>query len=492
MVGTSAMPKSLDTPGQVRVSSSHSNSVWEDKFICLWPLGWLQCWRSRASLCAIPSSASAQAVTGTLLGNITDSSGGAVPGVTVTATEVQTNVSRSAVTNEAGYYSSPSLSERHLLRRRRAAGLQEGHPRERRGRGQHHHPRRPDARSRRDEEAVTVSAETPAAADRPHRHRPADRVEDGHRHAADLQPQLPGPAGHRAGRDAPAPRSLGLLQLAGLAVDRSQRPVAPREQHDDRRRRRQPEDRPAAGDHSRRPTRSRPSASSTSNYDAEFGRSGGAITNVTLKSGTNQFKGTVFVFGNNENTNAGDYFTHTKAPDQVRQQRLHARRSDLPSNKLFFFGDYQRTIDNAGYIVRATVPTAAMRNGDFSAVSQHIYDPLTGDIGGTNRAPFANNQIPADRISPIAQQLIGVHPAAEHPGAALGQNNYQCRRRRARRRPTGSTPRSTTRSARRIRCRRASASCGRSCSIRGCSVSTAARPTAASPAPAPTPATARR
>src|SRR5436190_13294508 len=57
-----------------------------------------------AGLCALPSRASAQAVTGTLLGNITDSSGGAVPGVTVTATEVQTNVGRTAVTNEAGFF----------------------------------------------------------------------------------------------------------------------------------------------------------------------------------------------------------------------------------------------------------------------------------------------------------------------------------------------------------------------------------------------------
>src|ERR1051325_1653175 len=62
-----------------------------------------------AILCAVPSSASAQAVTGTLLGNITDSSGAAVPGVTVTATEVDTNVTRTTVSNEAGHYSFPSM-----------------------------------------------------------------------------------------------------------------------------------------------------------------------------------------------------------------------------------------------------------------------------------------------------------------------------------------------------------------------------------------------
>src|ERR671912_575599 len=60
-------------------------------------------------LSAIPSAAAAQAVTGTLLGNVTDSSSGAVPGVTVTAMETDTNVSRTTVTNEAGRYIFPSL-----------------------------------------------------------------------------------------------------------------------------------------------------------------------------------------------------------------------------------------------------------------------------------------------------------------------------------------------------------------------------------------------
>src|SRR5688572_14193817 len=60
-------------------------------------------------LLAIPTTAAAQAVTGTLLGNVTDSSGGAVPGVTVTATEAETNVSRNTVTNEAGRYIFSSL-----------------------------------------------------------------------------------------------------------------------------------------------------------------------------------------------------------------------------------------------------------------------------------------------------------------------------------------------------------------------------------------------
>ena len=61
------------------------------------------------TLVALPSRAAAQAVTGTLLGNVTDASGAAVPGATVTATEVETNVSRTAVSNETGNYIFSSL-----------------------------------------------------------------------------------------------------------------------------------------------------------------------------------------------------------------------------------------------------------------------------------------------------------------------------------------------------------------------------------------------
>ena len=55
-------------------------------------------------------------------------------------------------------------------------------------------------------------------------------------------------------------------------------------------------------------------------------------------------------------------------------------------SKLFFFGDYQRTIDNLGYVVRAVVPTLAMRNGDFSAVANGIYDPA--DRGGQRHRTY--------------------------------------------------------------------------------------------------------
>ena len=230
---------------------------------------------------------------------------------------------------------------------------------------------------------------------------------------------------------------------------------------------------------------------STSNYDAEFGRSGGAVTNVTLKSGTNTLKGSGFFFGNTDATNASEYFTHLKAPTKFLNSGF-TLGGPIVRNKLFFFGDYQRTIDNAGYVVRATVPTMAMRNGDFSAVTQRIYDPLTGDVNGNGRAPFAEQHRPAGAHQPDRAGGCCVHSRAEH------------RRRAARpaELPAGADAREDDRRVRRqgelqreregpvVLPRRAS--CGRWCSIRVRSASTAGRPTTASPAPAPTRASARR
>lgn len=154
----------------------------------------------------------------------------------------------------------------------------------------------------------------------------------------------------------------------------------------------------------------------TSNYDAEFGRAGGAITNVTLKSGTNNFKGTLFAFGNTEATNSAGYFSHLN-PDTEYLQAGFALGGPIVRNRTFFFGDYQHTLDNAGRTQRGTIPTMAFRNGDFSAAPTRVYDPRTGQ-------PFPNNVIPLDRISPIAKAILANVPAP-NLDAALGQNNYQ-------------------------------------------------------------------
>ena len=81
----------------------------------------------------------------------------------------------------------------------------------------------------------------------------------------------------------------------------------------------------------------------TSNYDAEFGRAGGAVTNVTLKSGTNDLRGSLFTFGNTEATMARNPFTSLPPTDTTYVQAGFTLGGPIKRNKLFFFGDYVRT-----------------------------------------------------------------------------------------------------------------------------------------------------
>lgn len=374
-------------------------------------------------LLAAPALARAQAVNGALVGNLTDQSGLALPGATVTITETNTNISYTTPTNQSGYYTFPSLKDGTYRVVGELAGfkkvMREGVI------VAVNTTVRVDLKMEVGtiQETITVRGESPVlqtdrsdtgriieskmvtdlpltfnrnfqtllitvpGATRPHRdHSAFFNSQDSLSTEVNGQSRL---ANNTMIEGVDDNQRTGLLQVIIPAADALESVSV-----------------------------------TTSNYDAEFGRSGGAITNVTLKSGTNSLKGTGFFFGNNEKTNAGDYFSHLKAPTKFVNGGF-TLGGPIVRNKLFFFGDYQRTIDNAGYIVRTTVPTEAMRNGDFSAVAQHIYDPLTGDVTGANRVAFANNQIPADRISPIAKSLLAFVPLPNIPGAALGQNNFQ-------------------------------------------------------------------
>ena len=163
----------------------------------------------------------------------------------------------------------------------------------------------------------------------------------------------------------------------------------------------------------------------TSNYDAEFGAVGGAVTNVTLKSGTNNLAGSLFSFGNTEATMSKNPFSLFPPTNTLYMQSGFTLGGPIRRNKLFFFGDYVRTLDDSGRISRGHIPEAAFRTGDFSAAPTIIYDPATGNPDGSGRRPFPNNQIPADRISPVARRLLDKIPMPNVPGAPLGAINYE-------------------------------------------------------------------
>jgi Carboxypeptidase regulatory-like domain len=377
-----------------------------------------------------PSRASAQAVTGTLLGNVTDSSGAAVPGATVTATEVGTNISRTTVSNETGTYIFSSMKDGTYTVQAELQGFRKVIRQN--VRVDVNTTMRVDLTLELGQmtETVTVASEAPVLQ--------TDRTDTGRLIEAKMVSEIPlsfnrnfqGILVTVPGVTRPfRPHSQFFNSQDALGMEVNGQP-------------RMANNTLIEGLDNNHKTGLMaviiPQADaletvsvSTSNYDAEFGRSGGAVTNVTLKSGTNDLKGSVFFFGNTEATNASDYavgaaaaLPHLKPPTKFAQGGF-TLGGPIVRNKLFYFGDYQRTIDNLGYVVRATIPTMAMRNGDFSAVPTRIYDPLTGNVDGSGRTAFANNQIPQERISPITRRLLGFIPEPNIAGAPLGQNNYQ-------------------------------------------------------------------
>src|SRR5438093_12491 len=164
----------------------------------------------------------------------------------------------------------------------------------------------------------------------------------------------------------------------------------------------------------------------TSNYEAELGRAGGAVTNVTLRSGTNDLHGSVYEFNRVSRLAAKNVFATSKA-HTVYNQYGFTLGGPIVKNKTFFFGDYQGIRDRRGDVTRPTIPTMDFRNGDLSAAlrqstPQIIYDPRTGNADGTGRQPFPGNIIRPDRISPVAKKILSFVPAPTNDNLT---NNFE-------------------------------------------------------------------
>jgi hypothetical protein len=156
---------------------------------------------------------------------------------------------------------------------------------------------------------------------------------------------------------------------------------------------------------------------STTNYDPELGRAGGAVTNVIMKSGSNDFHGTLFEYHRDNDLQARNVFAST-VPHAVYNQFGGSLGGRIKRDKVFFFGDYQGSRDVFGNSNLPTIPTLAFRSGDLSASPSIIYDPNTGNPDGTGRTPFADKQIPASRIKSIPAKILSFIPAPNRPGLA--------------------------------------------------------------------------
>jgi hypothetical protein len=182
---------------------------------------------------------------------------------------------------------------------------------------------------------------------------------------------------------------------------------------------------------------------------AQYGRAGGALVVTSIKSGTNDYHGSVFWFNRNKQLNAEDFFTSGPTPGFVRNQFGGSAGGPVIKNKLFFFGDYQglRQSVPSGPSY-ATVPTDLMRAGNFSELlipadttgltlptGGPIYDPTTeGSVAVTPTNPngalqfMGNgtqpNVIPSNRQNSAAIAYLAAYPEPNcGPGRAIQDSN---------------------------------------------------------------------
>jgi len=172
----------------------------------------------------------------------------------------------------------------------------------------------------------------------------------------------------------------------------------------------------------------------TGAYSAEYGRFGGGVEIYVTKSGSNWYHGTAFLnmrrdiwnanaWARNASTNPATSFRPKERQNEVGGAGggpvFIPKVYDGRDKTFFYFTYSQRLLPaNVGFPL-STVPTAAMRQGDFSGISQLIYDPAT--TAGTNRTPFPGNRIPTSRFSRVSANLM---PLIPNPTRATLQGNY--------------------------------------------------------------------
>src|SRR5436190_2566430 len=158
----------------------------------------------------------------------------------------------------------------------------------------------------------------------------------------------------------------------------------------------------------------------TSALQARYGHHASAIVNVVTKSGTNEYHGSGFDFARDHRFNATNFFApidpatgKQKDDGLMRNQVGGAMGGPIARNKLFFFGGYQGTvIHTQPSTLQAFVPTAAMLNGDFTALASPA---CNSGRQIALRAPFVNNQVTASQLDPTALKYLQFIPVSTDP-----------------------------------------------------------------------------
>ena len=161
----------------------------------------------------------------------------------------------------------------------------------------------------------------------------------------------------------------------------------------------------------------------TNSYSAEYGRNAGGQVNVITRSGTNDWHGFAYDYLRNRDLDARNFFDGSTKPEYVRNQFGGGAGGSIVKNRTFFYVSYDSLRERSGLSQLATVPTAAERSGDLSALGTTVVDPYT-------QTPFPGNRIPASSIDPLAAKVLAMYPLPNLPGTVgnylaqpIGQDN---------------------------------------------------------------------
>ena len=376
-----------------------------------------------------------QAVNGSLVGNVTDTSGAAIPNAKVSIQETNTGISRNTVTNESGNYSFPDLTPGHYAITVESAGFKK--------------ETRPvdvivDSTARGDmqlqpgsaTEVITVTDVPPLlqtdradVSTKLETQQIIDMPLGVNRNFQTLLNLVPGTAPatfqhsqfFNAGSSLQTevngqPRQGNSYQIEGIDDDERtgllQILIPPAEAI-------QTVD------------------VSTNDYDSELGRAIGAVTNAILKSGSNSYHGSAMEYLQNSAFNARSYFNPVLG--HVAYNYFGGSfGGPIKKDKLFFYADYFRTSDHEANSNLVTIPFpqfyAPNANGfiDLSAGLKangtgQIYDPATGNQStGAGRTPFAGNLIPISRVNSVSLALLNLLPKPNNNLGSIGapSNDY--------------------------------------------------------------------
>ncbi len=172
----------------------------------------------------------------------------------------------------------------------------------------------------------------------------------------------------------------------------------------------------------------------TNNYAAEYGRSAGGVFTAVTKSGTNQYRGTVFEFLRNNAFDARNFFAAARAPLRYNQFG-GTLGGPVRKDKTHFFVALERTRQSRGETAIFTLPSRENRNGIYTGLRDGqgralaLYNPFTtrdnpADSTRKLRDPFPNNVIPAALFDPVAVKALSYYPEPNQAGNVAGANNF--------------------------------------------------------------------